>query len=379
MTTATRAPGVYGQDVYVTPAPRFVTGVPVFLGYATAGEVNSPKRLALWSQFEGAFGTAPDAGYLAQAVRGFFENDGLICYVVRLDDAATPINALRNGLDSTRELADVDLLCAPDVMRRSNQTEAAFVDGVKALQRELLDHCQNRRNCFAILDGVPSVNPAGVADQATVRGDFGALYYPWLYLGLDANKQPLYVPPCGHVAGIYSRNDQRVGAHKAPANEPIEGVLDLQVNLTPDAVGELYAWGVNCIQAFPGRGIRVWGARTLSSDPVWRYVNARRVFITITRWLEQFMAGLAHEPNDVRLWVRIMREVSAFLLGMFQSGALQGRTADEAFFVKCDHETNNADVIDAGQVVTHIGLALAAPAEFIEVRVVHGTSGVAVT
>ena len=377
--TNTSAPGVYGQDVYITPAPRFVTGVPVFLGYAKTGATNTPQRLVLWSQFESASGPALDDGYLAHAVRGFSENDGLMCYVVRLDDNATPIDALRRGLDSVRDLSEIDLICAPDAMRANGQTGVAYVAAVKAMQRELLDYCQNRRDCFAILDGVPGMNLDDVKDQATVSGDFGALYYPWLYLGSGPNKQPLYVPPCGHVAGIYSRNDQRVGVHKAPANEAIEGVLDLQVNLTPDAVGELYAQGVNCLQAFPGRGIRVWGARALSSDPTWRYVNARRIFITITRWVEQFMAGLVHEPNDIRLWVRIMREVGAFLLGMFQSGALKGRTPDEAFFVKCDHETNNADVIDAGLVVTQIGLALVAPAEFIDVRVIHGTSGVTVT
>ena len=373
------APGVYGQDVYPTPAPSFVTGVPVFLGYAKQGPVNEPRRLVLWSQFEGLFGAAVADGYLAHAVRGFFENEGLICYVVALDEADTPVQALRRGLESARDLEDIDLICAPDSMRTTGQFNAEFLAGAKALQRELLDYCQGRGDCFAILDGVPVMDTTSVKEQATVAGDYGALYYPWLDLGLGPNRQPLYVPPCGHVAGIYSRSDQRMGVHKAPANEAIEGVLDLQVNLAADAVGELYAQGVNCLQAFPGRGIRVWGARALSSDPTWRYVNARRVFITINRWVQRFMAELVHEPNDIRLWVRIMREVSAFLMGMFQSGALKGRTPNEAFFVKCDHETNPADVINAGLVVTQIGLALAAPAEFIDVRVIHGASGVTVS
>jgi phage tail sheath protein FI len=192
------------------------------------------------------------------------------------------------------------------------------------------------------------------------------------------NGSPLYVPPCGHVAGVYARSDQRIGVHKAPANETIDGVLDLLVNLPDDSLGELYSRGVNCLQARPGRGIRVWGARTLSDDPAWQYVGARRVFLTMSRWVERFMADLAYEPNDIRLWVRIMREMTAYLDELFGRGALKGRTADEAFFVKCDSETNPPEVIDAGIVVTHVGVALAAPAEFVVARIVHGASGVTI-
>ena len=374
-----KAPGVYRQDVYPTPAPSFVTGVPIFLGYAADGPT-TPQRLTLWPQFDAAFKPTPDS-FLAHAVRGFFENDGLICYVLRLDESATPLEGLQRGLDLARDLDDVDLICAPDLTRGSTTSLAVAI-----LQQALLDFCQIQQDCFAILDGIP---PEGIprmgavdkADAAKLTGDFGALYYPWLYLGLGANQQPLYVPPCGHVAGIYSRTDQRVGVHKAPANEALEGVLDLQVNLSTDAVGELYANGVNCLQAFPGRGIRVWGARTLSAagqDATWRYVNARRTYITINRWVERYLTELVHEPNDVRLWVRIMRELTAFLDGLFQRGALKGHTPDEAFYVKCDGETNSREVMDAGMVVTQIGLALAAPAEFVEVRIIHGASGVTV-
>jgi len=158
----------------------------------------------------------------------------------------------------------------------------------------------------------------------------------------------------------------------------VEGVLDLRVNLASDAIGQLYAEGVNCLRAVPGRGIRVWGARTLSDDSDWQSVGARRVFLTMGRWLEQFLAQVAYEPNDIRLWVRIMRELTAYLDSLYQGGALKGRTPEEAFFVKCDAETNPPDVTDAGMVVTNVGVALAAPAEFIVVRIIHGASGVSV-
>jgi phage tail sheath protein FI len=188
-----------------------------------------------------------------------------------------------------------------------------------------------------------------------------------------------YVPPCGHVAGIVSRCDAAVGVHKPPANEVVEGVLDLREDVDPRYVDELYARGVNFLQAFPGRGIRVWGARTLSTDSTWRHVNVRRVFLTLGRWLERFMAGLVDEPNDVRLWVRIMRDLTAHLEDLYRRGALMGRTPDEAFFVKCDGETNPPEVVDAGMVVTHVGVAVAAPAEVVVVRIIHGASGVSIT
>jgi phage tail sheath protein FI len=331
--------------------------------------------LTLWPQFEARFGSAMDNGYLAHAVRGFFENDGLLCYIVRLGDANAPVGELRRGLAAASLLENVDLICAPDVMRAASMSAEPDLAAVTAMQQDILDHCRNRGDCFAILDGVPS----DVEQQrAAISGDNGALYYPWLW-SPGRGGPPLYLPPCGHVAGIYSRSDREVGVHKAPANQPIEGVLDLRVNLGEREVGALYQQGVNCMRAFPGRGIRVWGARTLSADPAWRYVNVRRMFLTIGRWIERFMDALIHEPNDIRLWVRIMRDLSAYLESLYHHGALKGRAPDEAFFVKCDSETNTPAVIDAGMVVTEIGVALAAPAEFVAVRIIHGASGVSIT
>src|SRR6185295_5493572 len=156
--------------------------------------------------------------------------------------------------------------------------------------------------------------------------------------------------------------------------EVVEGVLDLQAVLTAQDVGTLHAGGVNGLRAVPGRGIRVWGARTLAADPAWRDITARRTVLTVRRWLQRFMEGLVYEPNDVRLWVRIMRELTAYLDALFQRGALKGRSPAEAFYVKCDSETTPPEVVDAGLVVTQLGLALATPAEFVDVRVIHGAS-----
>ena len=183
------------------------------------------------------------------------------------------------------------------------------------------------------------------------------------------------VPPSGHVAGVYARTDDQSGIHKAPANETLEGALDLQLVLDDAGQAPLNALGVNCIRALPGRGVRVWGARTLSGDPAWDYVNVRRLFLTVGRWLEASLTGVAFEPNDLRLWARIGRDVGAFLTDLFQQGALQGETAGEAFFVKCDAETNPPASRDLGQVVTEVGIAPARPNEFLIVRLVNSPGG----
>ncbi|MGH3943128.1 MAG: phage tail sheath family protein [Pseudonocardiaceae bacterium] len=381
-------PGAYFQDVFPVPAPSFLTGVPAFLGRAVKGP-HAPQRLTLWPQFESIFGGHFD-GFLFEAVRGFFENDGLLCYVMRVEGTRSAVDDLARGLAALDDFDDVDLICAPDIMVGGTWPVGGQMRTVTRVQEMLLGHCRDRGHRFAILDGVPTVDSTVVMKQrnalAGEAGGYGAVYYPWLRVrGGDGHLRD--VPPCGHLAGIYSRNDRQVGVHKAPANEVVEGVLDLQANLPGPRVGELYGTqigapyqgAVNCLRALPGRGIRVWGARTLSTDPAWRDVNARRLVGTISRWIERFMEGLVHEPNDVRLWVRIMRELTAYLDGLFQRGALKGRTADEAFFVKCDDETNPSDVIDAGMVVTQIGVAPTVPAEFIIVRAIHGANGVTVS
>jgi phage tail sheath protein FI len=202
----------------------------------------------------------------------------------------------------------------------------------------------------------------------------GALYYPWIKI----NKGQL-IPPSGHIAGIYSRSDSKVGVFKAPANEEVRGALDLGVRIESKITidnriqDQLNPEGINCLRAFPGRGIRVWGARTLSRDPDWRYVNVRRLVLTLNRWIEMNMAWAAFEPNTPQLWVRLKRELNTYLTELWRAGALFGQTAEQAFFVQCDSETNPPQIREAGQAVTLIGLAPLRPAEFLIIRIVHHT------
>jgi hypothetical protein len=367
-----QTPGVYREDVFLPPTDELRTGVPAFLGYAETGEVNSPQTLTLWSQFEEKLGAPLEEGYLAGAVRGFFGNGGEMCSVVRLDDALSAQDALRKGLEALEPLNTIDLVCAPDVMASSDQ-EAT-------LQQMVLEHCEKAGDRFAILDSPQEATVDEVLSRRReLHGTNGALYYPWVKVLDGETVAEDFLPPCGHVAGVYARSDQRVGVHKAPANEILEGVLDLEADVTDAQQSRLNPVGVNCLRAFPGRGIRVWGARTLSNDSAWIYVNVRRLFLTAGRWIERNMAGVVFEPHDQRLWTRIVRELTAYFNDLFQRGALKGQTVQEAFYVKCNAETNPLEVRDAGMVVTEIGLAPTVPGEFVVVRIIHGTSGVTIT
>ena len=375
-----RTPGIYREDVFPALGTQLRTGVPAFLGVAVEGPINSPQALTLQPQFAQHYGAPLPHGYLAAAVRGFFENNGSLCYVVRLNQAADAITALRQGLEALEPLDGIDLVCAPDIMRPRQPENLPPDQGeVQTMQAAVLDHCDRLGDRFAILDALPGASLEGVVQQRRgLNATNGALYYPWVRAPDSPASTSAFVPLCGHVAGVYARNDQRVGVHKAPANDVLQGVLDLEVNLANAQQDLLNPEGVNCLRAFPGRGIRVWGARTLSRDPAWIYINVRRLFLTAGRWLERNMAAVVFEPHDPRLWARIGRELNAYFMGLFRRGALNGRTPQEAFYVKCDAETNPPAVREAGMVVTEIGLAPALPAEFVVVRIIHGAGGITI-
>jgi phage tail sheath protein FI len=208
-------------------------------------------------------------------------------------------------------------------------------------------------------------------------GGYGALYFPWLIVRDPANPANLVpVPPSGHMAGIWARTDATRGVHKAPANEPIRGALDLTYYLTRAEQEDLNPAGVNCIRKFSREGIRVWGARTLAaSDSEWRYLNVRRLFNVIKESIAESTRWIVFEPNDYTLWKSIRRDISAFLTLLWRDGALMGRTPDQAFFVKCDDETNTREVIDLGRVVTLVGIAPVKPAEFVIFRISQFSGG----
>ncbi|HKR52122.1 MAG TPA: phage tail sheath subtilisin-like domain-containing protein [Pseudonocardiaceae bacterium] len=274
----------------------------------------------------------------------------------------------RTGFSGLAAVDEVTMVAVPDLMS-AYQRGAIGLDGVQVVQKEIITHCELMGNRVAILDPPPGLGPQQVKEwlreEANYDSKYASLYYPWISTFDPVTSKNQFIPPSGHVAGIWARNDDTRGVHKAPANEVVRGAIELQTQLTKGEHDLLNPIGINCIRAFPGRGIRVWGARTISSDPAWRYLNVRRLF----NYLEDsILAGtqwVVFEPNDDALWARIRRTISAFLVNEWRKGALFGLTPDEAFFVKCDRETNPAEGIDAGQVVCEIGVAPVKPAEFV--------------
>ena len=237
----------------------------------------------------------------------------------------------RTGFAGLETIPDVTMVAVPDAMA-AYQKGVIDLEGLKAIQLGMIAHCELMGNRVAILDAPPNLNAQQVkdwrVDQAGYDSKFAALYYPWVKVFDPASGENIFVPPSGHVAGIYGRNDDTRGVHKAPANEVIRGAIDLEINITKGEHDQLNPVAVNCIRAFPGRGIRVWGARTLSSDPEWRYLNVRRLFNYLEDSILNGTQWAVFEPNDQVLWAKVRRSIAAFLTMEWRKGALFGATPE---------------------------------------------------
>ncbi|MFB8032764.1 phage tail sheath family protein [Streptomyces sp. NPDC056004] len=284
----------------------------------------------------------------------------------------------RTGLGGLEAVEEVTTIAVPDLMS-AYERGLLDLESVIAVQQGLISHCELMGDRVAILDPPPGLSPQQIrawrTDRANFDSKYATLYYPWIRVADPSSGRARLVPPSGHIAGVWARNDESRGVHKAPANEVVRGAVALQTQLTKGEHDLLNPIGLNCIRSFPGRGIRVWGARTLASDPAWRYLNVRRLFNYLE---ESILAGtqwVVFEPNDDALWARIRRTVSAFLVNEWRKGALFGLTPEEAFYVKCDRETNPPESIDAGQVICEIGVAPVRPAEFVVFRLSQLTGG----
>jgi len=346
---------------------------------APAGEA---QLVTNWEEFKNRFGDVQaDNTILANAVYGFFNNGGTRCWVTRVTDltedtsvdpAVDQVEDALAEFEAIDEIAIVAVPMATDVGEADAATNLARRVAVRGM---VLSHCERMQDRFAILDGEEAVEgaliPSGIYSTAdgTAMGttsDYGAVYFPWI----DVSGTKNYVPPCGHLAGIYARVDGERGVHKAPANEVIRGALGLRYRVSKSQQNGLNPDGINVIRQFNGN-ITVWGARTIGGDAntEFKYINVRRLFNFLRESIDEGTQWVVFEPNEPGLWAKITRNVSAFLTVVWRAGALFGSTPQEAFYVKCDEETNPPEVRDLGQVVTEIGVAVVKPAEFVIFRI----------
>jgi phage tail sheath protein FI len=338
------------------------------------GEVKLCTTFGEFKKFFGDFSTNATHRQLAHAVYGFFNNGGTRCYVMRVNAAADITEDLL--LRTFASIDEIAIVAAPGVVRVS--------------ARSAIDtHCRAVGDRFALFDSAEAVadnngdldltrlDPSNADNVLPDNSDYAAFYFPWLQvfdpaamLVSPSGQGLIYVPPSGHVAGIYARVDTTRGVHKAPANETVRGALGLRYNISKAQQDGLNPQGVNVIRDLNGN-IRVWGARTLggNANGEWRYISVRRLFLFLRESIDEGTQWVVFEPNTPDLWAKITRNVTAFLTNVWRAGALFGTTPQEAFYVKCDAETNPPEVRDAGQVVTEIGVAVVKPAEFVIFRI----------
>jgi Bacteriophage tail sheath protein len=294
------------------------------------------------------------------SVKGFFDNGGKCALIKRVysdnpadltaDDFVAAIQSLTLPLDASLCVANGGLCLAPGMWSTK-------------IQSALISRCEACR-CFTILDPPPDLDLAGIREfRKRQNTSFAALYYPWLEV---AGNQ---VAPSGHIAGIYARVDGAHGVYKAPANEEIRGIKKFARDVTDREQELLNGEGVNALRFFPAKGNLVWGARTASTDPEWKYVNVRRFFIYLERSIDLGTQWTVFEPNNERTWANVRRTIEDFLLDLWQAGALQGNRPEEAFFVKCDRTTMTQNDLDNGRLICLVGVAVMKPAEFVIFRI----------
>jgi len=400
MATSYLSPGVYVEEVDrgSKPIESVGTNTVGFLGESMTGPQNQAVLITNWSQYVKTYGDFTQSTHLAHAVYGFFNNGGSRCFVVNVGQPASldiepvagaPAAPLKEGekkpdvkpADTKKAAVNTDglyigkdngpgartgLKCFEEIDEISIVAAPGQIS--PAVQHAILTYWVIRKDRFAILDS-PEVMQGTVDKLPRPRDSkYGAYYFPWIQV-YDPERGNVFVPPAGHVAGVYARTDNERGVHKAPANEIVRGALGLRYSISKGEQDILNPKGINCIRMMLGGGTRIWGARTLSSDPSCRYINVRRLFIMVETSIERATQWVVFEPNDSKLWKRVTRTISSFLTLVWRNGALMGENPDKAFYVKCDDETNPPEVVDVGQLIVEIGLAPVKPAEFVIFRI----------
>ena len=340
----------------------------------------------VWLDFDETAATIPAAelpfipALLSVALQGDTDgllaggHDGLLPTAADLRGrAADPDDPTRKatGLEALGEVDDIAIVASPDASTLGSD------DDIRTATGDLINHAETLRYRIAIVDGPEA---SSLNEIRTFRGQFdsyrAALYHPWIEI-LDPTERAaqgapprrLLLPPSGFVAGIYARSDIARGVHKAPANEVVRGLTRFEANINKPRQEVLNPEGINALRFFEGRGHRVWGARTMSSDPEWKYVNVTRLFLFIEHSIDKGTQWAVFEPNNRRLWDNVRRTIEDFLLNLWRDGALLGDKPEQAFFVRCDRTTMTQNDLDNGRLICLVGLAPTKPAEFVIFRI----------
>lgn len=294
-------------------------------------------------------------------------NDGMRPEADQYEGSALDTDSFKTGLKSFEDIEDVSIIAAPG-------STFGYEDGYRkngaAITNLLISHAERMRYLIAVLDSGDNQTIADVrAMRARVDSKYAAFYYPWIRVLDPVTRQEIVLPPSGFVSGIYARNDIQRAVYKAPANEVVNSALGFELLLNKAQQEVLNPEGINCFRFFEGRGFRLWGARTISSDPEWKYVNLRRYFAYLERSIDRGTQWAVFEPNGEALWSNVRRTIEDFLLNEFQMGALLGDKPEKAYFVRCDRSTMTQNDLDNGRLVCLIGVAPIRPAEFVVFRI----------
>lgn len=295
-------------------------------------------------------------------------NDGMRPAASAYDGQVDPGSDLKTGLKQFEDLEDISIVAAPGSTYLYET--AGYGPQAQAIVRFLIRHAEKMRYRIAVVDSGDNQSISQVrAMRAQLDSTYAALYYPWVRVLDPLSQRETYMPPSGFVCGIYARNDINRAVYKAPANEVVNLALGFERFLNKSQQEVLNPEGVNCFRFFEGRGMRLWGARTISSDPEWKYVNLRRYFAYLERSIDKGTQWAVFEPNGELLWANVRRTIEDFLLNEWQNGALLGDKPDKAYFVKCDRSTMSQNDLDNGRLICLIGVAPLRPAEFVIFRI----------
>jgi phage tail sheath protein FI len=369
-------------------APQPIQGVSTditgFVGFTKRGPYR-PWLVTSAAEFEKIFGApvSPGQGFLPYAVRGFFNNGGHKAYIARVGRGSNAKVAAcefigyrkakpsqRRGLAALAEIAEISMLVLPELAHTRVRTSSR-----RSIVAAAVAQCEARRDRIVFIDAPAGARDLGRSDPiiANIKSGYAAVYGPWLEVPAGKRAPAISLPASGHVSGVYARGDNERGPWKAPAGMEAEvrGIIGPSLSLSEKELQSLVDGRVNAIADFrgAGRGIVLWGARSRSVDPEWKYVNIRRLAIFIEVSIDRGLQWAVFEPNGEALWANVRTTISDFLLNEWQRGALQGAKPEHAFFVRCDRSTMTQEDIDNGRLICQIGIAPIKPAEFVVIRI----------